>query len=79
VAGLLHRMGAIVRVVDDHVDPALVPAYATLVPLCTEQVEQADAVVLLTDHDDVDYDLLDQARLVFDTRNRLRVGAVERL
>jgi UDP-N-acetyl-D-glucosamine dehydrogenase len=79
VAQLLHALGATVRVVDAHVDPARVPGFVTLVPLTPAEVADADLVAVLTDHDDVDYGLLDKAKLVFDTRNRARSGDVERL
>jgi hypothetical protein len=36
-------------------------------------------VLVLTDHDDVDYELLADARFVFDTRNRVKLGEIERL
>ena len=40
------------------------------VPLNTDVLERADAVVIVTDHSDVDYQLVaDHARLVIDTRN----------
>jgi nucleotide sugar dehydrogenase len=77
VAELLGRMGAEVRAVDGHIEPGRTDL--PLVSLTPAEVAAADLVVLLTDHDDVDYDLLDQARLVFDTRNRLRGRAVEQL
>ena len=49
-------------------------------PLTAEVLGGCDAVVLVTDHDDVDYDLVVRhARYVFDTRNRLRGEHVERL
>jgi UDP-N-acetyl-D-glucosamine dehydrogenase len=42
-------------------------------PLTAEVLAACDAVVLITDHDDVDYDLvLEHAPLVIDTRGRLR-------
>ena len=46
---------------------------AERVPLTAELLAGCDAVVLVTDHDDTDYDLVTRhARYVFDTRNRLR-------
>jgi UDP-N-acetyl-D-glucosamine dehydrogenase len=40
------------------------------VPLTTEVLERADAVVIITDHSNVDYQMVaDHARLVVDTRN----------
>jgi UDP-N-acetyl-D-mannosaminuronate dehydrogenase len=79
VAQLLHALDATVRVVDAHVDPARIPGFVTMVSLTPEEVAAADLVVVLTDHDDVDYDLLANAPLVFDTRNRVRIGVIERL
>ena len=41
--------------------------------LSPEMVAEYDAVVLLTDHSDVDYDMLrSHARLLVDTRGRYR-------
>jgi UDP-N-acetyl-D-glucosamine dehydrogenase len=43
-------------------------------------VQQADAVVVVTDHDDFDYDVVrENARYVLDTRNRIRGPHVESL
>jgi UDP-N-acetyl-D-mannosaminuronic acid dehydrogenase/UDP-N-acetyl-D-glucosamine dehydrogenase len=79
VAQLLHALDATVRVIDSHVDPNRIPGFVTMVPLTPEEVAAADLVVVLTDHDDVDYDLLANAASVFDTRNRVRIGVIERL
>ena len=79
VAELLHAQGATVRVVDAHVDPARVASFVTMVPFTPEEIAAADLVVVLTDHDDVDYDLLADAPVVFDTRNRVHIGTIERL
>jgi UDP-N-acetyl-D-glucosamine dehydrogenase len=79
VAELLYEHGADLRAVDAHVEPERVPPYVRLVPLRPAEVQRADLVVLLTDHDDLDYDLLADATAVFDTRNRLREGPLERL
>ena len=39
--------------------------------LTDEEIEAADLVVIVTDHDDVDYERIAQrARLVFDTQRR---------
>jgi UDP-N-acetyl-D-glucosamine dehydrogenase len=43
-------------------------------------VKAADAVVVVTDHDEFDYDMVRRcARFVFDTRNRIRGPRVETL
>ena len=43
------------------------------VPLTVEQLEKADAVLIITDHSNVDYDLVvEKAPLILDTRNALR-------
>ena len=53
---------------------------ATRVPLTAELLGSCDAVVLVTDHDDVDYDLVTRhADYVFDARNRMRGEQVELL
>ncbi|MFV2084664.1 nucleotide sugar dehydrogenase [Micromonospora sp. LOL_021] len=75
VAELLHLAGAQLHVVDPHLRPEQMPAFVQAVPLTVDQVEAADAVVVLADHDDIDYSLLDDAPLVLDTRRRLAATA----
>ncbi len=79
VAEELHRMGAELVAIDPHVEPARVPPYVRLAPLDEALVDAADAVVILTDHDAIDYELISGARLIFDTRSRVFTGAVEHL
>jgi UDP-N-acetyl-D-glucosamine dehydrogenase len=78
IAQSLRALGADVRVADPHV-----MANATdlpLVDLTEDQVKLADAVVVVTDHDDFDYAMVrDAARYVLDTRNRIRGPRVESL
>ena len=46
----------------------------------TEELSAADLVVVLTDHDAFDWDLVvKNSRHIFDTRNRLRGEGVERI
>ena len=72
VAELLASNGAIVHAVDPFVESHLLPDYLTLVDLSTESVGAADAIVILTDHDDLDYELIETAPgFVLDTRRRL--------
>jgi UDP-N-acetyl-D-glucosamine dehydrogenase len=81
VADRLLQLGADVRAVDAHVMEGVLDKRITRVEATAEEVAQADAVVLLTDHDDVDYDLvMEHASYVFDARYRLAAGPnVERL
>jgi UDP-N-acetyl-D-glucosamine dehydrogenase len=78
IAQILSSLGADVRVADPHLAPG-----ATGLPqveLSVDEVELADAVVVVTDHDDFDYDMVrDRARYVLDTRNRIRGPKVESL
>jgi UDP-N-acetyl-D-glucosamine dehydrogenase len=78
IAQILSSLGADVRVADPHLAPG-----ATGLPqveLSVDEVEMADAVVVVTDHDDFDYDMVrDRARYVLDTRNRIRGPKVESL
>ena len=69
-------LGANVRVIDPHVEqiPTAL-ARAQLVRFERSEIESADAVVVLTDHDVFDYPLVAEcARWVLDTRNRLPVS-----
>ncbi len=73
----LSALGASVEYSDPHV-PSLPPMRRhTLemesVPLTPSRLEEYDCVVVATDHDEFDYDLvLDCARLIVDTRGRYR-------
>ena len=78
IAKSLTEMGAEVRVVDPHVAGQDLPG--PLVELTAGELQRADAVVLVTDHDAFDFDLVrDHAGYVLDTRNRLDGPTVERL
>ena len=77
----LVRAGADVLAVDPHVVEDL-PGHPDVrrVDLCAAEVERADAVVLVTDHDAFDYDLItERARYILDTRHRLEGSNVEHL
>jgi UDP-N-acetyl-D-mannosaminuronate dehydrogenase len=76
VIRLLLRRGAAVSYHDPHIrklkDEAIDLAS---IPLTPETVTAADCVVIVTDHSDVDYALVERcARLVVDTRNALEVA-----
>ncbi|MGZ8749144.1 MAG: nucleotide sugar dehydrogenase [Mycobacterium sp.] len=79
VARRLVAMGADVRAADPHVsEPA--DARVTLVDLTEDEVAEADAVVLLSDHDAFDLHMVtSRARYVLDTCARLNGPQVERL
>jgi UDP-N-acetyl-D-glucosamine dehydrogenase len=78
IAQSLTGLGADVRVADPYV-----PAESTslhLVELSADEVQRADAVIVVTDHDDFDYDMVrESARYVLDTRNRISGPQVELL
>ncbi len=78
IARSLALLGADLRVSDPHLpDGSVSPP---LVELTADEVAAADAVVIVTDHDAFDYDLIrTHARYVLDTRNRLDGPSVERL
>ncbi|MBA3252149.1 MAG: nucleotide sugar dehydrogenase [Geodermatophilaceae bacterium] len=78
---LLVREGAEVAVVDPHVVEELpLPATVRRVALSQAELAAADAVVLVTDHEAFDYELVaEHAGYVLDTRNRMRGPRVEQL
>lgn len=80
VMELLASRGADVRVTDPRADLALLhgPPDARQVALTPLEVSAADVVVILVDHDEFDYDLLDGA-LVFDARRTQRHPSWETL
>jgi UDP-N-acetyl-D-glucosamine dehydrogenase len=72
VAELLVGLGAEVRAVDPHVVEPHVDRRVIRTELTEEEVSQADVVVLVTDHDNFDYDLVAaKARYVLDCKNRM--------
>jgi UDP-N-acetyl-D-glucosamine dehydrogenase len=78
VAESLADLGADVSVADPHLRAENVPF--ALVDLTAEAVRAADAVVIVTDHDGFDYELVrGHARFVLDTRNRIAGPNVEPL
>jgi UDP-N-acetyl-D-glucosamine dehydrogenase len=80
IAGLLAQRGARVRVAEPVAPPEQIPAELVLAHADAAELAAADAVVVLTDHDCFDYQLVtEQAAYVFDTRNRCRGPNVERL
>jgi UDP-N-acetyl-D-glucosamine dehydrogenase len=80
VAKLLVSDGAEVHAVDQF---ATIDAFAGGViraDLTAAEIRAADLVIVLTDHDDVDYEMVvDEATAVLDTRHRLRGRNVEYL
>ncbi len=80
VARRLAERGARLTAVDPLINPEPVPSFVRIVPLTTEHVERADLVLVLTDHDALDWSLLEQwpARIL-DTRNRVKAPEAERL
>ncbi|MGC0422593.1 nucleotide sugar dehydrogenase [Embleya sp. AB8] len=75
VARLLLNLGAEVTAADPHVETSqVVDARLHRVELTAQTVAEADAVVLLVDHDDVDLDLLRTADYVLDCRRVLGAG-----
>ncbi len=78
IARSLAALGAVVRVADPHLSGGSLAF--PLVEVSAAELEAADAVVIVTDHDAFDYDLVRaHARYVLDTRNRLDGPTVERL
>ena len=70
---LLHAHGAVVSYHDPYVPQFSEDGhdYAS-VPLTPETLDGADAVMIVTDHTNIDYTLIrDHAKLVVDTRNAL--------
>lgn len=79
-AQALGALGGDVRAVDDLVDPAHLPAGLPLVALTRAELAASDLVVVLTDHDHLDWQLVvDSGVRVLDTRNRIRGARVTAL
>jgi UDP-N-acetyl-D-glucosamine dehydrogenase len=79
IARRLAGLGAQVHAADPYLtsDPG---SHVSLVEATASEVGLADAVVIVTDHDCFDYEMIRQnAKYVLDTRNRMRGEGVERL
>ena len=73
IAELIRGYGAIVSAVDDHVESYRWPESITKSDLTAESVANADVVLLITDHDEFDLDVLAASDTpVLDTKNRVR-------
>jgi UDP-N-acetyl-D-mannosaminuronic acid dehydrogenase/UDP-N-acetyl-D-glucosamine dehydrogenase len=80
VADRLLKLGANLLAADPHLEAADVPAGIALVDCTDEQLSAADLIVVLTDHDALDWSAVERhASRVFDTRNRLASRATDRL
>jgi UDP-N-acetyl-D-glucosamine dehydrogenase len=80
VARRLTALGASVSAADDQVPTSHLSDSVCRVSLTSSAICEADAVVLLTDHDAFDFDLVQrEARWVLDCRNRITGANVERL
>ena len=76
----LLQLGADVVVHDTHVERFHLDDRAPRTELTSGELERTDVVVVVTDHDDVDYDLVVRhARYVFDARHRVTGDNVELL
>ena len=72
--------GADVRAVEPHVHQSRLADGVRLTTLTAREIRSAAIVLILTDHDAFDYELVSQhGRIVLDLRNRVRGTNVERL
>lgn len=81
---LLDGYGAVVMAADPFVVDARWPKDAARVQFTADVIRDADLVLVVTDHDEFDFDLLQDIAgrgevTVFDARNRLRGNGVHRL
>jgi nucleotide sugar dehydrogenase len=77
---LLQDQSAVVHAVDSHVEEHHWPRTVERIAAASVDFHAYDVIVLITDHDDVDYEVLEASGVpVFDTRNRLSGEGIERL
>ena len=77
---VLNELGAKVVGVDDRVEDHRWPSGVERASYCAQTISRADAVVLITDHDEFDLELLNTSTVpVLDTKNRAAGPNVERL
>ena len=75
VAERLAALGAQVRIADPHVTEDDIGTVGERVGVTPDELAAADAVIMLTDHDSFDLEMVRaHARYVLDTRRRLRAG-----
>jgi UDP-N-acetyl-D-glucosamine dehydrogenase len=80
VAQQLAALGGKVRAVDPLVEVWQVPSFIQRVELTQAEIDAADVIVLLTDHDSIDLGMLSNAKgKVFDTRNAPELAGSERI
>jgi UDP-N-acetyl-D-glucosamine dehydrogenase len=79
----LRRLGATVAIAEPYVEDMRLSPDIERVECTPEEVRAADIVVIITDHDEFDYEMVQrEAARIFDTRNRYRdsgAANVERL
>jgi UDP-N-acetyl-D-glucosamine dehydrogenase len=76
----LLSLGASVRAADPFVVEEHVDARVQRVEVNADEIDQADAIILVTDHDAFDYELIvGRAKFILDTRHRLTGPNVEHL
>jgi nucleotide sugar dehydrogenase len=74
----LRRLGAAVAVAEPHVEELGLDPAIERVACTAEEVRKADVVIVITDHDEFDYDMVQrEAARIFDTRNRYRDNGAE--
>jgi UDP-N-acetyl-D-glucosamine dehydrogenase len=80
IAEQLLALGADLRAVDPYIADRCVDPRITRVELTPEELTAAEAVIVLTDHDVFDFDLVaSHASYVLDTRHRMQGAVVEQL
>jgi UDP-N-acetyl-D-mannosaminuronic acid dehydrogenase/UDP-N-acetyl-D-glucosamine dehydrogenase len=80
VAHRLSDLGAVLSAVDPHIAAHEVPTGVDLIACDVAALEASDVVVVLTDHDAIDWNLINRyGDKVLDTRNRLTAPGVDRL
>ena len=80
VVELMLGMGCEVRVADPHVNTRYVERRVTHVDVTPDELDAADYVVLLVDHDAFDYEMIASTTThILDTRHRMAGANVEYL
>ncbi|MGH3825614.1 MAG: UDP binding domain-containing protein, partial [Pseudonocardiaceae bacterium] len=80
VAKKLAALGADLRAIDPLITAEAIPSFIRMVPCVASQVTDADLIIVLADHDMIDWELFERhADRVLDTRHRLRSPSTVRL
>lgn len=80
IVSILAEQGALITAVDSHVEESFWPRVASRIHPDALTLATQDLVILITDHDDINYELISDSGVpALDTRHRMTAGHIEQL